>query len=89
MWDEHSHTRLGGKHIDMLRKWMENTMDKNRVEGKAKQVEGRVQNVAGAVTDDLGEQVAGKAKEAAGKIQEEFGKAKDEMRHETRRANRA
>lgn len=83
------HSQFRGSHLDQLRNWMENTMDKNRVDGKAKQVEGRIQNVAGAVTNDLGQQVAGKAKEAAGKIQEEFGKAKDEVRRESRRANRA
>lgn len=52
-------------------------MNKDRVEGKAKDVAGRVERQAGEWTDDPKLQVKGAAKQAEGKVQNTFGKAKD------------
>ena len=52
-------------------------MNKDRVEGKAKDIAGRVERQAGEWTDDSKLQVKGAAKQAAGKAQNAFGKAKD------------
>ncbi len=55
-------------------------MDKDRVDGAAKQVKGTIKDAAGKVTGDVGLQAEGKAEKAAGKVQSEVGKAKDQAR---------
>jgi len=52
-------------------------MNKDRVEGKAKDIAGRVERQAGEWTGDSKSQAKGAAKQVAGKIQNAWGKAKD------------
>jgi uncharacterized protein YjbJ (UPF0337 family) len=52
-------------------------MNKDRVEGKAKDIAGRVERQAGEWTGDSKSQAKGTAKQVAGKIQNAWGKAKD------------
>ena len=55
-------------------------MNKDRVEGKAKDIAGRVQRQAGEWTGDTEAQVKGAAKQAEGKVQNAWGKAKDAVK---------
>lgn len=52
-------------------------MDKDRVEGKAKDVAGRIQRQTGEWTGDEESQAEGAAKQAEGKVQNAWGKVKD------------
>ena len=52
-------------------------MDKDRVEGKAKDVAGRIQRQAGEWTGDEESQAEGAAKQAEGKVQNAWGQVKD------------
>ncbi|HWF92683.1 MAG TPA: CsbD family protein [Terriglobales bacterium] len=54
-------------------------MNKDRVEGKAKDVAGRVERQAGEWTGNEEAQVKGAAKQAEGKIQNAVGKVKDSL----------
>ena len=64
-------------------------MNKDRVEGKAKDVAGRVQRQAGEWTGDEESQVKGAAKQAEGKIQNTVGKVKDNLKkHEEEAAEK-
>jgi uncharacterized protein YjbJ (UPF0337 family) len=55
-------------------------MDKDRVEGSAKQAKGAVKDAAGKVLGDKKLQTEGKADKAEGKVQNAFGGAKDKLR---------
>jgi uncharacterized protein YjbJ (UPF0337 family) len=55
-------------------------MDKNRIEGSAKQVKGSIKDAAGKITGDNKLRAEGKADKVAGKIQNAVGGAKDAMR---------
>jgi len=55
-------------------------MNKNRVEGKAKDIAGRVERQAGEWTGDKESQAKGAAKQVAGKVQNAWGKAQDAMK---------
>ena len=55
-------------------------MDKDRVEGKAKDVTGRVQRQVGEWTGDEEAQAKGTAKQVEGKVQNAWGQAKDAMK---------
>ena len=55
-------------------------MDKDRVEGTAKQVKGSVKEAIGKVTGDTKTQAEGAAEKAAGKTQSTIGGAKDSIR---------
>ena len=55
-------------------------MDKDRVEGTAKQAKGAIKDAAGKVTGDTKLQAEGKADKAAGKVQNTVGSAKDTAR---------
>ena len=57
-------------------------MDKDRIEGKAKDIAGRVERQAGEWTGDKEAQVKGAAKQAEGKIQNAAGKLKDHIRNQ-------
>jgi uncharacterized protein YjbJ (UPF0337 family) len=59
---------------------LEDIMDKDRVEGSAKQAKGAVKDAAGKVLGDKKLQTEGKADKAAGKVQNAFGGAKDKLR---------
>jgi uncharacterized protein YjbJ (UPF0337 family) len=55
-------------------------MDKDRVDGIAKQVKGGVKEVAGKALGDRKLEVEGCAEKAVGKVQNAFGGAKDKLR---------
>lgn len=55
-------------------------MDKDRIEGAAKQVKGTIKEAVGKVTGDTKTQAEGIAEKAAGKVQSSVGGAKDAMR---------
>jgi len=54
-------------------------MDKDRIEGTAKQVKGSVKKAIGKVTDNKSLQVEGEIDKAEGTVQENFGKAKEAL----------
>ena len=55
-------------------------MDKDRVEGAAKQVKGSIKETAGKVTGDSKTQAEGAADKAEGKVQNTVGGIKDKAR---------
>ncbi len=55
-------------------------MDKDRVEGKAKDIAGRVQRQVGEWTGDTKDQAEGAAKQVEGNVQNAWGKAKDALK---------
>ncbi len=55
-------------------------MDKDRIEGTAKQAKGAVKEGIGKVTGDAKLQAEGKADKAAGKVQNAIGGVKDTVR---------
>lgn len=55
-------------------------MDKNRIEGAAKQVKGSVKEAIGKITGDKSTQAEGIAEKVEGKVQADIGKAKDAVR---------
>ena len=55
-------------------------MDKDRIEGSARQVKGAVKEAAGKVLGDAKLQSEGKADKAAGKVQNALGGIKDTLR---------
>lgn len=52
-------------------------MNKDRIEGKAKEMKGAVKDAAGRLIDDPKLQAEGKADKLEGKIQNTYGKARD------------
>ena len=55
-------------------------MDKDRIEGSAKQAQGAIKQAAGKVTGDSKLQAEGAADKMAGKVQNAVGGAKDAIR---------
>ncbi|MDR5814997.1 CsbD family protein [Caballeronia sp. LZ033] len=55
-------------------------MDKNRVDGAAKQVKGSIKEAIGKVTGDRTTEAKGAAEKAEGKVQASVGKAADKVR---------
>ena len=55
-------------------------MDKDRVEGSAKQAKGAIKEAAGKFTGDTKLQADGKADKTEGKIQNAIGGVKDALR---------
>ena len=55
-------------------------MDKNRVEGAAKQVTGSVKEAIGKITGNKMTQAEGTAEKIAGKVQSKVGEAADAVR---------
>jgi CsbD-like. len=55
-------------------------MDKNRIEGAAKQVKGSIKEAIGKVTGDRATQAEGIAEKTAGKVQADVGKAADTVK---------
>jgi uncharacterized protein YjbJ (UPF0337 family) len=55
-------------------------MDKDRVEGSAKQMKGAVKEAVGKATGDSKLQAEGKTDKAAGKVQNAVGGLKDTLR---------
>ena len=60
-------------------------MDKDRIEGAAKQAKGHVKTVVGKLTGDAKTQADGKADIAEGKVQNAVGGLKDAVREATKR----
>ena len=61
-------------------------MDKDRIEGKAKDIAGRAQRQVGEWTGDDESQAKGAVKQVEGKVQNAWGKAKDAVKKSTDRA---
>jgi len=57
-------------------------MDKDRIDGAAKQVSGSIKDAVGKVTGDTKTQAEGKAEKAEGKVQNTVGGFKDKLREE-------
>jgi uncharacterized protein YjbJ (UPF0337 family) len=55
-------------------------MDKDRIEGSAKQAKGAIKEVAGKVTGDAKLETEGRSDKAAGKVQNAVGGLKDTLR---------
>jgi uncharacterized protein YjbJ (UPF0337 family) len=55
-------------------------INKDQVEGRAKEAVGKVQEVAGKAVGSTSQQVKGMAKELAGKTQAKFGDAKETVK---------
>jgi uncharacterized protein YjbJ (UPF0337 family) len=60
-------------------------MDRDRVEGAAKNLKGKVKEAAGKVTGDAKLKSEGKADQVAGKVQNAVGGAKDAIRDAARK----
>ena len=59
-------------------------MDKDRIEGSAKQAKGAIKQAAGKVTGDTKLQSEGAMDKATGKVQNAIGGAKDAVRDAAR-----
>jgi uncharacterized protein YjbJ (UPF0337 family) len=57
-------------------------MDKDRIEGSAKEIKGKIKEVAGKVLGDTKLESEGKADQAAGKVQNAVGGLKDYLKGE-------
>lgn len=68
-----------------LNRLKETVMDKNRVEGAAKQVKGSVKEAIGKVTGNRTTQAEGAAEKLAGKVQSKVGEAADAVRDRVKR----
>jgi len=55
-------------------------INKDQVEGRAKDAAGKVQEVAGKAVNSLSEQAKGMANQVAGKTQAKFGDAKETVK---------
>jgi uncharacterized protein YjbJ (UPF0337 family) len=60
-------------------------MDKDRIDGAARQVKGSIKEAVGKVTGDSKTQAEGIAEKAAGKLQNSVGGAKDAARETLKR----
>jgi uncharacterized protein YjbJ (UPF0337 family) len=61
-------------------------MDKDRIEGKAKDIKGRVKRQVGEWTGDTDAQVSGTLDQAEGKVQNAVGKTKDAVKDASKEA---
>lgn len=59
-------------------------MDKDRIEGSAKQAKGALKEAAGKITGDAKLKADGASDKVAGKVQNAVGGAKDALRDATR-----
>jgi uncharacterized protein YjbJ (UPF0337 family) len=59
---------------------LEEIMDKDRVEGLAKEIKGKTKEIAGKVLGDVKLESDGKADQVAGKIQNAVGGVKDTLK---------
>lgn len=57
----------------------EKPMNKDHVQGKAKEIAGKIQKAAGELVDSPKQQAKGAAKEVAGKAQQKRGDVKDAL----------
>ena len=56
-------------------------MNRNQVQGRAKDIAGRVQQKIGQLTRSTSQQVKGAAKQVQGKMQKQVGDAAEAMKH--------
>ncbi|CCG38008.1 CsbD family protein [Xanthomonas citri pv. mangiferaeindicae] len=56
-------------------------MDKNRIDGAAKQVKGSVKEAIGRVTGDKSTELEGAAEKNVGKVQRKAGEVADDVRN--------
>lgn len=63
---------------------LEQYMNKDQLDGKAKQVKGAAKDAMGSVTGNRTEQAKGKLEKAAGTVQKAFGDAKEKVKQATR-----
>jgi len=54
-------------------------MNKDQVQGRAKQVEGKLEAAAGKITDNKKMKKKGKLKEAVGEVQTRYGDLKEDL----------
>jgi uncharacterized protein YjbJ (UPF0337 family) len=59
-------------------------INKDQVEGRAKEAAGKVQEAAGKATGNLGTQVKGLGKQATGAAQAKYGDAKETIKEHNR-----
>jgi uncharacterized protein YjbJ (UPF0337 family) len=59
-------------------------MDKDRIEGSAKQAKGTIKHAAGKITGDTKLQAEGTADKAEGKVQNAVGGLKDKLKEKNR-----
>jgi len=64
----------------MPRETSEDMMDKNRIEGTARQMKGIVREAVGKATGSRSTQMRGTAEKMAGKVQAKLGAAADAVR---------
>jgi len=60
-------------------------MDKDRIEGAAREAKGKIKETFGKVTGDTKTEAEGKGEKVAGKVQNAVGGAKDALRDATRK----
>jgi uncharacterized protein YjbJ (UPF0337 family) len=58
-----------------------NMMNKDRIEGAAKQAKGAVKEAVGKATNSPKTEMSGKADKVEGKVQNTYGKAKDALKN--------
>ncbi|WP_419900011.1 CsbD family protein [Roseomonas sp. USHLN139] len=73
-------TRRPGRAIPLAEDERQEHMDKDRIEGAAKQAKGAIKEAAGKVTGSTSTELEGKADKVEGKTQAAVGKAKDTAR---------
>lgn len=59
-------------------------INKDQVEGRAKEVAGKVQEAAGKATGNLGTQAKGLGKQGTGAVQAKYGDAKETVKEHNR-----
>ena len=64
-------------------------MDKDRIEGAAKQAKGAVKEAVGKATGDAKWRIEGKVEKAEGKVQNAVGGMKDKAKEDKREADKA
>jgi len=60
-------------------------MDKNRIDGAAKEIKGATKEALGKVTGNTGKQMAGSVEKNVGTAQRKMGEAADKTRQEAKR----
>jgi uncharacterized protein YjbJ (UPF0337 family) len=63
-------------------------MDKNRIDGAAKEIKGATKEAFGKITGNTGKQIAGATEKTVGKAQRKLGETADHARSADRRAER-
>jgi uncharacterized protein YjbJ (UPF0337 family) len=74
------HHQLVADHCFLIDKRKDSDMDKDRIEGAAKQAKGTVKEAVGSVFGDTKLEAEGKGDKVEGKIQNAIGGAKDALR---------